>query len=234
MKIKNPFRALTRFERLLWSCSIVVVLLCFFLGNAMGPLACIASLIGVTALIFTARGEVIGQMLIVVFAILYGIISYQQSYYGEMLTYLGMSAPIAIMAVISWLRHPFRADHHVEVEVNRIKSGELILLCLLTVLVTVAFYFILDTLGTAQIVFSTLSVTTSFFAACLTFRRSPFYALAYAANDLVLIVLWVLASIQDISCLSMVVCFLMFTVNDLYGFFNWLRMQKRQETQTRA
>lgn len=230
----NPFRGLTRFEWCLWISSMIVVILCFFLGNAMGVLALIASLIGVTALIFTARGEVIGQILIVVFAILYGVISWQQRYYGEMLTYLGMSAPIAIAAVISWIRHPYHGGSHVEVEVNRLRGREIVFLCALTVAVTVGFYFILDALGTAQIIFSTLSVTTSFFAAYLTFRRSPYYAFAYAANDVVLIVLWVLASIRDVSCLSMVICFLMFLVNDLYGFFNWLRMQKRQEKQTRA
>ena len=229
MKIYNPFQILTRFERALWLGSVLTVLVSFLIKPSMGWLSLVASLIGVTALIFTARGEVIGQILIVVFAILYGIISWQQKYYGEMLTYLGMSAPIAIMAVISWIRHPYRGGKHVEVEVNRLKWGEFLFLCLLTAGVTAAFYFILEALGTAQLFFSTISVTTSFFAAYLTFRRSPFYALSYAANDVVLIVLWVLASMQDPSGIAMVLCFVMFLINDLYGFFNWLRMQKRQE-----
>ena len=64
--------------------------------------------------------------------------------------------------------------------------------------------------------------------AALTYLRSPYYALGYAANDVVLIVLWVLASVVDISYLSMVVCFIMFLVNDLYGFINWRRMQRKQ------
>ena len=63
----------------------------------------------------------------------------------------------------------------------------------------------------------------------LTFLRSPYYALAYAANDIVLIVLWVAAAVNDISCLPMIFCFIMFLANDLYGFFNRKRMQKAQE-----
>ncbi|MDD4415074.1 MAG: nicotinamide mononucleotide transporter, partial [Oscillospiraceae bacterium] len=70
--------------------------------------------------------------------------------------------------------------------------------------------------------------TTSFLAVYLTFRRSPHYALAYAANDIVLIVLWVLASMSDITYLSVVICFAMFLVNDIYGFINWSKMHKRQ------
>jgi nicotinamide riboside transporter PnuC len=75
---------------------------------------------------------------------------------------------------------------------------------------------------------STLSVTTSFLAVSLTALRSPYYALAYTANDIVLIVLWILASIQDIAYLPMILCFVMFMVNDLYGFLNWRRMRDRQ------
>lgn len=62
----------------------------------------------------------------------------------------------------------------------------------------------------------------------LTFRRSPYYALAYAANDGVPVVLWVLAAMDDKSYLPVAVCFLLFLINDLYGFVNWRKMEKRQ------
>jgi len=94
--------------------------------------------------------------------------------------------------------------------------------------VTVIFYFILGALGTANLLISTFSVTTSFLAVYLTFRRSAYYALAYAANDLVLIVMWIMATLADSSYLSVVVCFVVFLVNDTYGFINWRRMEKRQ------
>lgn len=82
---------------------------------------------------------------------------------------------------------------------------------------------------TANIVPSTISVTTSFVAVYLTFRRSPFYALGYAANDVVLIVLWALASITDVHYISVVVCFAAFLINDIYGFLSWRKMKERQK-----
>ena len=98
----------------------------------------------------------------------------------------------------------------------------------LTVLVTLLFYCILDYFHTANMIPSTLSVTTTFIAVYLTFRRSPYFALAYAANDVVLIFLWILAARENISYLSVIICFVMFLVNDLYGFVSWRRMEKRQ------
>ena len=81
---------------------------------------------------------------------------------------------------------------------------------LATAAVTLGFYFILEHFHTANIIPSTMSVATSFIAVYLTFRRSPYFALAYAANDVVLIVLWTMAAVEDISCLSLSVllCFL--------------------------
>ncbi len=228
MKFYNPFRYLSRFEWCLWSLSMVVVTVSFFFGDRSNVLSLIASLLGVTALIFTAKGDVMGQALCVVFSILYAIVSYDLQYYGEMITYVGMSAPIAAFSVISWLRHPYAADR-AEVRMVRLARKKVLLTLALTAAVTVAFYFILKALDTAELLVSTVSVTTSFLAAFLLFLRSPWYALAYAANDIVLIVLWVIAAVGDLSNLPMVACFSMFLFNDLYGFFNWLRLRKRQD-----
>lgn len=76
---------------------------------------------------------------------------------------------------------------------------------------------------------STLSVTTSPAAVILTLLRSPFFALLYAANDAVLIALWVLASIKEPRYVSVVVCFIVFIVNDLYGFISRRRREGDQK-----
>ena len=107
-----------------------------------------------------------------------------------MMTYLGMSLPMAVIALVAWVRNPFEGKKQ-EVKVNRIRGREYLLLAFLAIAVTVIFYFILKVTHTANLLVSTFSITTSFIAAYLMARRSPFFALAYATNDLVLIVLWV-------------------------------------------
>ena len=226
MKFKNPFKDLSKFELVLWLGSLVVVSGAFVLSGLGDYLTLVASLIGLTALIFVAKGYVIGQVLTVAFAVFYGIISFYLKYYGEMITYLGMTAPIAIFTVISWVRHPYKQSS--EVEVKHMTKKHVLFMLVLTIAVTFLFYFILKALGTASLFFSTVSVATSFLASYLTFMRSPFYGLGYGANDIVLIVLWTIASVQNTAYIPMVVCFVMFFINDCYGFFNWQRMHKRQ------
>lgn len=226
--MKNPFRDLNRFEKGLWLTSVLAIAGSAALSGAVDALNVIASLIGVTALIFVAKGYVLGQVLTVVFAAFYGVISFFCQYYGEMITYLGMSAPMAALAAFEWLRNPYRGTR--EVQIRRLTKTHAVRLIVLSLIVTVIFYFILKALGNASLIVSTLSVTTSFLASALTYYRSPWYAAAYAANDLVLIVLWIIASETDPACMPMIACFAMFFLNDMYGFINWRRMAKRQES----
>jgi len=214
-------------EILIWSISSLLVIVSFFLFDRANYLILSASLIGVTYLILNAKGNPLGQVLVIMFSILYGIISYKFSYYGEMITYLGMTMPMAVFALISWLRNPFNGNR-AEVTVGSISKAETVFMIVLSALVTLLFYFILQAFNTANIMPSTMSVTTSFLAVYLTFRRNPFYGIAYAANDIVLIVLWILASLSDTRYISVVVCFAVFLFNDIYSFFCWQKMKKRQ------
>ena len=225
--LTNPFKSLNRFELTLWITSLAVVTASYLIVNTSDILPLCASLIGVTALIFVAKGRSIGQLLTIVFSVFYGIISIKNQYYGEMITYLGMSAPMALVALISWIKNPYK--NTAEVKVNSLSRKQLTLMSVSCVAVTIAFYFILRALGNASLLFSTLSVTTSFLASYLTALRSPYYALAYSANDIVLIVLWVVASMENPEYVPMIACFVMFLANDLYGFYNWRKMKKRQK-----
>ncbi len=213
-------------ELALWGVSVSFILLSFFAFNKESHLTLAASVIGVTSLIFNAKGNPFGQALMVVFSVLYGIISFSFSYYGEMITYLGMTMPIAVLALISWVRNPSKKGKS-EVKVNRISKGETVFMFVLTAAVTAGFFFVLKAFCTANLFFSTVSVTTSFLAVYLTFRRSRFFALAYAANDVVLIILWTLAALSDISYMSVIICFSVFLVNDIYGFVNWSKMKRK-------
>ena len=164
----------TKGEITLWCISVSLIVFSFFLFDRENYLTLAASLIGVTSLIFNAKGNPFGQL------------------------------PMAVFALISWLKNPYNGNK-AEVKVNRLKLQEIVFMIPLTAVVTVIFYFILEVFHTANIIPSTLSVTTSFLAVYLTFRRSALYAIGYAANDVVLIVLWILATLSDLTYLSVVI-----------------------------
>ncbi|OOB80601.1 MAG: nicotinamide mononucleotide transporter [Epulopiscium sp. Nuni2H_MBin003] len=217
----------SKYELMLWLGSMLAVLATFFIFDRTNYLTLIASIIGVTSLIFCAKGNPIGPFLMIIFSILYGIISFSLTYYGEMVTYVGMTLPMSALSLISWRKNPY-AEDKVEVAVSCLTTKDWVKVAYLTIAVSIVFYFILKYFNTAYLNVSTISVGTSFAAAYLTYKRSPYYAIGYAINDLVLIILWILAAIEDISYLSVLMCFVIFFINDLYGYINWKRMEQRQ------
>lgn len=134
--------------------------------------------LGVTSLIFVAKGNVWGQILAVVFSILYAVTSWDFRYYGEMITYLGMTGPIAFMSVISWLRHPYEKEKNV-VKISRLSMKQIVWMWVLAAAATAGFGVIL-------------------------------------------------ATMEDIGYLPMILCFVTFFVNDLYGFISWKIREKKQ------
>lgn len=217
----------TKTDIVLWLSSVMLIVISFCIFNRESYLTLCASVIGVTSLIFNAKGNPFGQFLMVIFSLLYGVISYTFAYYGEMITYLGMTMPMAVFALVSWLKNPYNGNK-AEVKVNTISSKENVFMWMISLVITIIFYFILKYFNTANILPSTISVTTSFLAVYLTFRRCPYFAVAYAANDIVLIVLWLLASFSDIRYISVVVCFTAFFVNDIYGYISWQKIKLKQ------
>ena len=226
-KIKNFVARFTRAELILWSLSVFFILAAFVIFDRANYLTLFSSLLAVTSLIFVAKGDPLGQILLIFFEIFYALISLSYAYYGETITYLFMSLPMSVLSVVSWLRNPYKGNKQ-EVKVGKVGKKECFFMLLGALAVAAVFYLILGALGTSNLVVSTFSVLTSFIAAYLTFRRSPFYALGYAINDIVLVVLWILATIDDIKYVSVAVCFAAFFANDLYGFINWRRMERRQ------
>ena len=226
--MNNPIKNLSKKERIIWIGSLVIVFISNVLSGDLDRLTLLATMIGVTSLIFAAKGNVWAQILMIVFSILYGVISFRFRYWGEMITYLGMTFPMAIWSTITWLKNPSK-ENGSEVAIQKLHRKHLILLIFFSTIVTIGFYYILRILNTPNILFSTISITTSFFAASLTMLRSSYYALGYALNDIILIVLWISASIENPAYIPVVINFTIFFFNDIYGFISWRKRELEQQ-----
>lgn len=225
--MKNPFKYLDLRDWIVYAISLTVVIISNILTREFDALNLFSTLLGVTALIFIAKGNVWGQILSVIFCIMYGFIALRFRYYGEMITYWGMSLPISFVSVITWLKNPYKQGENV-VKIRKFSIKEFLFMMLIGIAVTIAFYFVLRAFNTPNLIVSTISVTTSFCAAYLMLRRISYYAIAYALNDIILVILWILATIQDISYLPITACFTIYLLNDLYAFIMWKVREKQQ------
>ncbi len=140
------------------------------------------------------------------FSAVYAVVSYFFGYYGEMIIYLAMQIPVCTTSLISWLKNPAK-EGSAETKTGKLTPKYTVIMLISTAAVTTAFYFILRELKTENLIFSTISVATSFSALFLMVLRVPAYAAVFMLNDAVLIVLWSLACTQSLNYVPMVVCF---------------------------
>jgi nicotinamide mononucleotide transporter len=123
--LNNPIKILSKHDRILWICSLLIVFISNISVPNFDPLTLAAALIGVTSLVFAAKGNVWAQILMIVFSILYGIISFRFRYWGEMITYLAMTMPMAVWSTITWLKNPSKENKN-EVQIQKLTSTHII------------------------------------------------------------------------------------------------------------
>lgn len=222
--MNNPIKVLTFREKIFWIVSIVIVVLSNLFTNSLDPLTLAAVLIGITSLAFFAKGHILAQILMIIFSILYIIISFRFHYYGEVIIYLVLSLPMSIISLITWCKNPSTSNTS-EVAIRKVSAKNLLVLGIICLIITIIFYFVLHRLNTPNLLVSSISIFTSFFSETLTVLRSSYYGLGYAANDLVLIIMWLLASFEDIAYIPVVINFVIFLFYDIYGFYSWKKRE---------
>ena len=186
----------------------------------------VTGMCGLTCVLFTAKGKVIGIFFTWGMIVFYSILSFKNKYYGEVFINLCMMFPMTIISLVTWIKN-LGKDY--VVKVNSITKKELAIVSSVAVVAFVVFFFILRALNTSQLIFSTISIVTSVLATYFQSRRSKYGFLAFLFNDSVLCVLWSLATVEDIKNVSMLTAVALYVVCDIYGFVSWSVMQKRQQ-----
>jgi len=214
-------------EAILLIVELAIPLILYFVFKCDDYQNLLGAQLGIISIFFLAKASLIGIVLSLLFSLFYAITSLNFQYYGEAIIYFAFMIPLGIISGVIWFINRFKGT--TEVAILSTKKIDFMIGPIASVILTFGLFWLLRYLGTENIITSTLSLFTSFLALYFQIKRSRFTQLFYAANDIVLITLWTLATIEDISYIPIVSCFVFLLVNDLYGFFNWTRIKKRQD-----
>lgn len=185
------------------------------------------SLYLITALLMS-KGKVECYFVGFVSVFFYGIVSFNQGYYGELLITAFLTFPIMIIGIISWLRHQDKEKD--TVIISTLSKKEIIIALLSQLVLFWIYYYILKVFNTDLLIISTLSIVTSVLASYFEARRSELSLFCYIANDLVIITLWLIPIISgQTNLISVLVGPILLLINDIYGSYNWNRLKKQQK-----
>lgn len=224
--VKNYFSDWTKFELTFLICGLTASILSSILFNGTVIDTLYTSSYLITALLM-AKGKVECYFIGFVSVFFYGIVSYNQAYYGELLITIFLTFPIMIIGIISWLRHQDKEED--VVIISSLSKKEITIALASQLILFWIYYFILKAFNTDLLVISSLSVVTSVLASYFEARRSELSLFCYIANDLIIITLWLIPIIGgDTTLISVLVGPVLLLINDIYGSYNWRRLKKEQ------
>lgn len=225
--IYNYFKDWNLFEKLYLFVGIVVGILTsiIFNGTIIDSLYTITYL---TTAILMSKGKVESYFIGIIGVFFYGIVSYNQGYYGELLITIFLTFPMMIIGIISWLKHQDK-DEDVVI-ISSLSKKEIVFAFSSQLILFWVYYFLLKAFNTDLLMISSLSIVTSVLATYFEARRSELSLFCYVANDLILITLWMIPIINgDTSLISVLIGPMLLLVNDIYGSYNWKRLKDIQK-----
>ena len=225
--IKKYFEDWNKFEKSFLICGLLTSIISSIIFNGTVIDTLYTSLYLITALLMS-KGKVECYFVGFVSVFFYGIVSYNQGYYGELIITAFLTFPIMIIGIISWLRHQDKEED--TVIISSLSKKEITIALLSQLVLFWIYYFILKAFNTDLLVISTMSVVTSVLASHFEARRSELSLFCYIANDLVIITLWLIPIISgQIELISVLVGPILLLINDIYGSYNWRRLKNQQK-----
>ena len=225
------FKYFNKREYTLLIVSFCGIFLSFFIAPVYGAdrsvLSLVASLVGVVGIILMSRGIIQAHCVYIAYSVLYIAVSVTSRYYGEAIIYGIVMLPIHIFSIISWKKNMTESK---SVKISNSNNKEFVIMALLSILLTVPFYFLLKYLKTDNLIIGTLSFCTSFVAALLMIRRSKYYAVIFAIDDVTSIILWgTHIWFGTYKYIPTLITVIVLAVNDTYSFICWLIRAKKQK-----
>lgn len=216
----------TNFEKILLFGSIIIVgSVGIIFDSDLLTISC--SIIGILTALLLAKGKNLGQIFGLFITILYSIVSYKNKYFGEVLIYLCLMFPMYIIGTYTWIKNKNKETD--SVEINTIRKNEWIIVSFIFLFIFIGIYYLLKIFNTNELIISTISVIASLFAVYLQVRRSRYSFSFYLINDIILIILWGIPVFKgNFILFPMVINPIINFINDLYGFYNWKKMEKIQ------
>lgn len=179
-----------------------------------------------TALLL-AKGKYSCYIIGIISTFFYAFVSYNNSYYGEVIIAMCCTLPLMIVGLVNWLKHQ---DNTNTVVIKEISKKELIIVLFSQAIMFIGYYYLLKVFNTNNLLVSTFSIVASIIATYLTARRSEYGFVGFIINDIILITLWSIPVIGgNTNLIPVLLCPVLLLINDIYGVYNWKKIKNKQK-----
>lgn len=225
--IKNYFKDWTLFEKS-WLLIFTLINIYLFFAWKDTPVGLIASLTGMLCVVLVAKGKISNYYFGIINVMLYAYIAFNSKYYGEVMLNILYFLPMQIIGIYYWKKNTNRQKTKDDVRVKHLKPNEKLLWAILSILGVYLYGLILQYLGGNLPFIDSSSTVLSVIAMILMVKRVSEQWILWIIIDIVSIYMWFHVLLEGGNDISMLVMWTAYLVNAIYGYYNWKKMEKKQ------
>ena len=221
--IKNEFWiGYNLFEKLFMLSMLLMQIIVFCIAPDT-PLGIISGIAGVISVVLCAKGKISFYFIGFVQTISYLFLAWQNQFYGEVLENIFYFVTM-IWGIFVWKKNmEHNNDGTSDIKAKKFTITQWIFALVGTIVATVFMGYWLTTIGSAQAYTDAATNVMAIFAQILMVRRYREQWLWWILIDLFCIKMWFVAGNW-----SMVAMYIAWTANCIYGWYNWSKLNKRQ------
>ena len=220
--LKNFWNGYTLFEKLFMLAAVAMQIVVFMI-TPDSWLNIVAGLAGVVSVIMCAKGRTMFYFIGFIQTFTYLALAWQNKFYGEVIENVFYFVTM-IWGIFEWKKNEVTNDDGTEdVIAKKFSAKQWIWSIAGTVIATIAMGYWLDGIGSAQAYTDAATNVMAIFAQLLMVWRYREQWIWWIVIDVFCIKLWWVAGNW-----SMVAMYIVWTINAIYGWINWSKLNKVQ------
>lgn len=223
--LKHFWNGYSTFEKLFLLLGVIMQIIVFIVAPDT-PLNIIAGLAGVVSVVMCAKGRTMFYFVGFIQTFTYLILAWQNKFYGEVLENLFYFVTM-IWGIFLWKKNEVKNDDGTEdVIAKKFTPAQWVLSIVGAIVATLVMGVWLDGIGSSQAYTDAATNVMAIFAQLLMVWRFREQWIWWFVIDIFCIKMWWVAGNP-----SMVLMYVFWTANTVYGWFNWSKLNKKQKEQ---
>jgi len=226
-RLKNYFKDWTVFEKV-WLLTFTIINIYLFFAWQDTVIGLITSLTGMLCVVLVAKGKVSNYWFGIINVTLYAYIAWGQKYYGEVMLNALYFLPMQFIGWWMWSKNTLK-DKKDDVKAEFLTNKGRILWTIISIIGVYVYGLILKKMGGNLPFVDSISTVLSVLAMILMAKRYMEQWILWIIVDIVSIIMWFKVFVTGGEDVSMLVMWLSYTVNAIYGLINWIKLHKSQQ-----
>lgn len=203
--------------------AFITLILLFIITNAIiqkdSVIAVISAICGILYTFLAGKGLPICYLFGITGSSFYGLLSFQNALWGNLILYIGYYLPMQILGYFKWSKN--LQDNKKEIIKIKLPQKELFSLILILSILSVAIYFLLKHLNDSKPILDSITTVFSIGGMYLTVRRAIEQWIFWMIVNTLSFIMWITVALNGIKVYSTIIMWGVYLILAIYFYITW-------------